>query len=79
MGKKLVQVPAREAQLMCKWRKDGETVGRVMALTRRCKETVLSHTSPKKKPILGSGRRKIITPLFFMKLEKAMRDLQKRA
>ena len=38
-----------------------------------------SRPSPKKKPILGSGRRKIITPLFFMKLKKAMRDLQKRA
>ena len=79
MGKKFVQVQTREAQLMCKWQKDGETVARIMALTGRCKETVLKHTSPKKKPMLGSGRRKIITPRVFLKLEKAMRDLQKRA
>ena len=43
MVKSLPQVTQREEQLMRHWRKEGRSIPDIMALTRRCKQTVYDH------------------------------------
>ena len=76
---KFLQVPPREADLMRKWREEGKGISEIMKLTGRAKQTVISHTTPQKKPRIGSRRRKIITAPVFKKLLKTMQSMQKKA
>lgn len=78
MGKAYIQVTEREQELMRQWRKNNCTIKTIMDRTGRAKKTVLSHLDSKRVG-KGSGRRKVITPAAFKKLDKAVTALQKKA
>ena len=79
MGKTYAQVSDREVDLMRKWRKEGRSLTDIQGLTGRSRQTIIDHTSAKKKPGPGSGRRAILTEKDFKKLHTTLLKLQKKA